>query len=371
MKIKLGIFTGARSDYGLTKKLIRKLINDEVFDVKIYVSGMHLLEKFGHTYEEILNDGFEIYKKIPTYDDNESDKCEELTQTIEKIYRAIYKDELDFGYIVGDRIEAYGAALALHFRKIPILHYAGGQITEGAIDNIYRYNISNLSYLHFTTTNSACERLKQSSLITKSNVYFTGSTAIDSICDFKNNPINIERYIPNLKSKDFALMTFHPVTNCEENISLIMSFCVEKILEQGLQVLITYPNNDDGYEEILKVLDEYRDNESVVIMKNLETDCYYSAIHSSKFVIGNSSSGIIEVPYFDKININIGSRQKGRICDDSVINLAAETYVVNNALNKIKNDNWKALPNQYLYGKGDSCDNIIKIIKNRFYKNGY
>ena len=134
MKIKIAFFTGARSDYGVTKKLIKRLNDDEIFDVKIFVSGMHLLKKYGNTFEEITNDGFSIHKKINTYQEIAKDKRNEFSETINKVYEIVKNEELDVGYIVGDRIEAYGVALALHFLNIPIIHYAGGQITKGAVE---------------------------------------------------------------------------------------------------------------------------------------------------------------------------------------------------------------------------------------------
>ena len=173
MKIKIGFFTGARSDYGLTKKLIQNLIGDNDFEVKIFVSGMHLLDKYGNTFNEILDDGFPIYKKIPTYQEVAKDKRNEFSETLNNIYESVKKEKLHAGYIVGDRIEAYGVALALHFLSIPVLHYAGGQITKGAVDNIYRYNITNLAYLHFTTINTAYQRLLNLPTIKQEHLYFT------------------------------------------------------------------------------------------------------------------------------------------------------------------------------------------------------
>lgn len=368
MKIKIGFFTGARSDYGVTKKLIQNLIDDNDFEVKIFVSGMHLLEKYGNTYNEILDDGFKIYKKIPTYQEVAKDKRNEFSETLNNVYQSIINEDLDAGYIVGDRIEAYGVALALHFLDIPVLHYAGGQITKGAVDNIYRYNISNLAYLHFTTIRTAYHRLKKGSIIDPKHVYFTGSTAIDSINDFLQDPVSIDHLIPSLKNSNYVVMTFHAVTNSNEDVASIMNFAIDEILSLGYKILITYPNNDKGVEDIMEVIDKFRNNNKVIIKKNLGAKGYYSAVYNSKFVIGNSSSGVIEVPYFNKITMNIGNRQEGRDSDFSVWNLKASKEELRSFLDRGQAIKWISSKNQGIYGKGNSSSLIAKIIKENFKK---
>jgi UDP-hydrolysing UDP-N-acetyl-D-glucosamine 2-epimerase len=363
MNIKIGFFTGARSDYGLSKKLIKTLIEDSSFSVKIYVSGMHLLKKFGYSYKEIIEDGFTIHKKIPTYQNTE-DKRNEFTNSVNMIYEAVKNDEIDCAYIVGDRIEAYSAALALHFLKIPIFHYAGGQITKGAVDNIYRYNITNLSNYHFTTVKSAYERLKSLDFIKKENVFLTGSTSIDSIKEFLKSPFLIGNYIPLLNKCDFALMTFHPVTNYNENVGETMKNCIDYLLKLNYKILITYPNNDNGSQQIINVINEYNDNKNIIVVKNLTASNYYSAIYSSQFVIGNSSSLFIEVPYFQKISINIGKRQDGRESDKSVYNCSVNKENIYDLINKCHKAKWKSPKNEILYGEGNSCFMIKNKIIN-------
>ena len=366
MNIKIGFFTGARSDYGLTKKVIKNLSKDNDFDVKIFVSGMHLLKKYGNTFKEINNDGLSIYKKIPTYNEIGQDKRKEFSETINKVYEIVKNEELDVAYIVGDRIEAYGVALALHFLNIPIIHYAGGQITKGAVDNIYRYNISNLAYIHFTTIKTAYQRLINSPTVNSKNVYFTGSTAIDSIKDFLIKPTKISDFIPDLYDGNYVLMTFHPVTNSEERIEDVMEYSINKILNLNLKVLITFPNNDTGADKIISVIESFRSNKNVVINKNLGALGYYSAIYNSKFVIGNSSSGIIEVPYFNKISVNIGRRQDGRDLDQNVWSIHADLKELNSLIERGKLINWQSSSCNSLYGSGDSIKLINGILKKEF-----
>ena len=368
MKKVIGFFTGARSDYGLTKKLLKMIQNDNFFELRIYVSGMHLLDKFGNTYEEIENDNFKIYRKIYTYN-NVNDKKSEFTNSVNLIYDSIIEDCIDCAYIVGDRIEAYSAALALHFCRIPIFHYAGGQITKGALDNIYRYNITNLSELHFTTVKSAFNRLAEYPLIEKKNLHFTGSTAIDSIFEFLKSPVEIKKYFPELKDSNYALMTFHSATNSKENICEVMKFSINRIVAANYKVLITYPNNDLGSKDIIDLIKTYKDDKNIVIVKNLTSEKYYSAINSSKFVIGNSSSGIIEAPYFNKTTINIGSRQDGRDFDKTIIDCSTNIDELEKVFELCFNTNWITKKSEFKYGEGDSSIKILNIMKNYFNEN--
>jgi len=357
--IKIGFFTGARSEYGVMKKLILSCLSDQRFEVKVFVTGLHLLESFGNTYKEILNDGLQIHKIIPAYKEKPQEKVHDLTAIINAVYKEVKNEDIDCGYIVGDRIEAYGFALSLHFCNIPVIHYAGGQITKGAVDNIYRYNISNLAFLHMVTTKKAFERLKKIPMINSENVYYSGSTAIGAIYDFQNNDISVHSLDENLPDKDFVLITFHPVTKKNENIPLIMDYIISYLVEKERHVLITYPNNDDGFLDILEVIYKWEKNKLVYVRKNLGSLLYYAVLKNCRYVIGNSSSGFIEVPYFNKLTFNIGSRQEGRDKDNSVLNVSTNINEIKNELEKIEKNEINLKKNEYLYGSG----NAIQIIK--------
>ena len=161
-------------------------------------------------------------------------------------------------------------------------------------------------------------------------------------------------------------MTFHPVTNSNENIALLMEYSIIKLLSLNLKVLITYPNNDVGVEKIIEVINKFSDNNRVIIKKNLGAEGYYSAIYNSKFVIGNSSSGVIEVPYFNKISINLGNRQEGRDTDSNVWNCKTDKTNLDSIFEKGKLIKWKSSRTEGLYGEGNSCEIISNIIRKDF-----
>lgn len=364
---RIGFITGARSEYGVMKPVIRALVADGNFDVVIYATGMHYLQRYGYTIDEIRKDNIARIVDVPCYQEKEQSKKEDFVALINTIYEALSKDNPDIVYLIGDRLEAYAAALAAHFLKIPIAHYAGGQITEGAVDNIYRYNISNLASLHFVTNKYAVERLNMCPVIKQEDIHFVGSSAIDAIKQYLQCPQGAECIDKRLHMGNYVLVTFHSETmnNTQKNtIPEMLDVALQSITSNGDYVLLTYPNNDDGAKEIIDVINRWINHPLVVVRQNLGASLYYVAVDNAKYVVGNSSSGIIEVPYFGKYTINVGNRQKGRNASASVIHIPNDVDVLQNKLQQM-NVLLKDCPIQEnIYGDGHSVKKIINVLKN-------
>jgi len=360
MAINLAFLTGARSEYGVARPLLRKLDSDTNFNLLIFPNGMHLQKEFGYTLDEIKKDGLTITETISTYN-SIKEKSYQFSNSVKCIYDVLKKYSIDIVYIIGDRIEAYSAALSAHFLGIPIAHFGGGTITEGALDNIYRYNITNLSYFHFATSKNNYQRLLECTLTVNENVFFTGSTAINGIMKFQKN--NIWRRNNNKEINNYALMTFHPVTLGNEPTEILMDIAIDYIIKTDCNILITYPNNDNGYEAIIKVINKWKSHEKIKIKDNLGAESYYEALENSLFVIGNSSSGLIEAPYFNKPVIMVGSRQNGRDKDVGVFEVPADS----NSLTKVLIDGfksgWEKVDCNNLYGDGNAVNKIIELLK--------
>jgi len=365
MAIKITFFTGSRSDYGVIKDLLRTLDADSSFNVSVVPNGMHLLGSFGHTLLEIKNDGFRIEEILKTYNESNKEKVYDFTGSVNIIYNFLKKVKTDVIFVTGDRIEAYSAALAAHFLGIKIIHSGGGTLTLGAVDNIYRYNISNLADIHFTTSLNNYKRLKSLPNINKSSVHFVGTPAVDSILDYKKNPVSIYKSFPSLKEY-FSLMTFHPVTRIDESVDLIMDFAISYILENKLGVLITYPNNDDGFEKIISIINKWQNHRDIIVQKNLGASKYYSALNDCSFIIGNSSSALIEAPYFNKLAINVGSRQDGRDKDTNVIDSPCNINDLKKILESGFKSGWPEFNAKKIYGDGGSSLEILKALKKKF-----
>ena len=366
MALKLAFLTGSRSEYGLAKALLRGLQADSRFALEVIPNGLHLLNKFGLTINEIRSDGFYIRESVNTYSETGDPKYLEFSRTLERMSVALEKFPPDVVFVIGDRIESYASALAAHFIGIPVVHSGGGHITQGAVDNIYRYNISNIASLHFATSRMAYERLSSCPGVNISNAHFIGSVGVDAINYFKRSPIPISEFVPALRGANFVLMTFHPVTSAVEPISELMQHSIDIILENNNSVLITYPNNDEGCESIFNVIDRNRQRAGVHIVKSLGAKGYYSALSDCRFVIGNSSSGVSEAPYFEKAVLNIGSRQAGRDKDVGVTDVEPNLEEVRKAIEHGFKDGWPAVMCSNLYGNGHSVDLARDIIFQQF-----
>ena len=368
--IKIGFITGARSEYGIMKPLIRELSNDNRFDVNIIATGMHFLQRYGHTIDDIYHDGLAPVVEAPCYEENDLPKKEDFVALINAIYATLEGKSYDVVYLIGDRLEAYAAALAAHFLHIPVAHYAGGQITEGAVDNIYRYNISNIASLHFATNKYAVERLKSCPIVDSSKVYLAGSTAIDAICEYLKAPQDASIIDERLKRGKYILMTFHAETNRKKKgypISEMMNTAIEELIAHKEYVLITYPNNDDGANEIISVIERWKDNPYVIVRQNLGAYNYYVAVDNSKYIMGNSSSAIIEVPYFGKYSLDIGERQQGRNAPASVIHVQNDKQQLLSKIKKLREAHKVNVPNEMIYGEGNSVGKIIDTLLKEFF----
>ncbi len=365
----IAFITGARSEYGIMKQVIKEISSDKDFYVTIVATGMHFQHKYGDTIEEIRKDDLGEILYAPCYVEEEREKEKDFVALIETLYKVFSNYHFDAIYIIGDRLEAYAAALAAHFVKLPVIHFAGGQITEGAVDNIYRYNISNLSYIHLITNIFAKQRLEKIPIIDKSKIYLVGSSAVDSIKEYLQVPEDISTYIEGLRRGNYVLMTFHSETKgslSNNSIPEIMDACISELLSSGQRVLITYPNNDDGSEDIIKVINKWKSIPGIYVRQNLGARLYYVAVDNCSFVMGNSSSGIIEVPYFQKYTLNIGSRQTGRNAPKSVISVSADIFQITPVLKElIQNPNCN-LPQENIYGIGNSILKIHSIIRDNF-----
>ena len=352
--MRIGFLTGARSEYGVMRQLIQRISQDSYFIPIIYATGMHFQKKYGLTISELKKDGFAPIVELPCYTEEQRSKKDDFVALIESIYMGISDNPPDLLYIVGDRLEAYAGANVAHFLNIPVVHFAGGQITKGAVDNIYRYNISNFSSIHLVTNKYARERLEQIPIIENESIHLVGSSAIDNIINYLKSPRGITNLDPRLERNSFALMTFHPQTVGDFDVSEAMEISIKEIIKKGKKLLITYPNNDNGSDAIIEVINKWQNNEWIVVIPNLGAENYHAAIDNSFFVIGNSSSGIIEVPYFNKFTINVGQRQSGRNAPKSVINTGSDISLLKTVICNIIDKKLNIPQQEYIYGRGNS-----------------
>jgi len=369
---KIAVVTGTRAEFGLLNPLMDEIQNDQKMQLQLIVTAMHLSPEFGYTVDEIEKKGYKIDKKVECL--LSSDTAVGITKSVglAMIGFADALNELspDLVIILGDRTEMLAAATAAMVGNIPIAHIHGGETTEGAYDESIRHAITKMSYLHFVTTETYRKRIIQLGEQPE-RVFNVGAIGLDSI---KNlvllNKEEFEKSINFKLGKSNILITFHPVTL--ENQSAQGQFKAILVVLGSLEdthFIFTHANSDKNGRVINQMIEQFvnENQHRAVAFKSLGQLRYLSALRHIDIVLGNSSSGIIEVPYFNIPTINIGDRQKGRILSESVIQaeptveaitLAHENAVDISFRTKIKSQ-------EQLYGSGNTVEKIMDVLRNQ------
>lgn len=321
---KICVLTATRAEYGLLKRVILKLKQEKRVDLRVVVTGAHLSPEFGLTYKEIEEDGINIDEKIEILLSSDSPAAISKSMGLAMIGFADYFERLrpDLLLVLGDRYETLAVCCAAMNQKIPIVHLYGGETTEGAIDEAMRHAMTKMSYLHFTSTEAYRKRVIQLGE-NPERVFNVGALGVENVLneELLSKPV-LEETLSWKLEKPYAVVTFHPVT-LEEGTSEKQMTELLKATEQNpqYQYIFTKTNADCDGRIINKLLDEFVEkHENCRAYHSLGMKSYLSAVKYASFVMGNSSSGIIEVPSFGIPTINIGDRQKGRIQAGCVIN---------------------------------------------------
>lgn len=335
MKRVIGVVTSARADYGILRSLITALARDKSIALRLFVTGSHLENRYGNTGKVVELEFGRFVEKV-----NINSKKSSLLGASSvlglgsiEFAKVFEKARPDILVMVGDRFEILGIAAAAVIYGIPIAHLHGGERTDGAVDEFIRHAVTKLSTFHFTTTKVYKERVLQMGEDPK-RVWHVGAPGLDQIRQIKF--ISKSKLSKDLKidlSKTTAICTFHPETrsgkppSCRDMISAIEA--------SGIQCIFSAPNADPGNELIAKEIEEaVKRNKKFVLVKNLGTESYLSAIKHTKLMIGNSSSGVIEAPSLGAAVINIGNRQAGRVRSKHVIDVPLNKKEIIKAINK-------------------------------------
>lgn len=363
---KIAVFTGTRAEYGLLYWLLKDIQADPYLELQLLVSGMHLSPEFGLTYKKIEQDGFQINEKVEMLlsSDSAVGTAKSIGLGVIGFADGLSRMDPDAIVILGDRFEALAVAQASMILRIPIIHIHGGEITEGAYDDAIRHSITKFSFLHFTTTYEHRKRVIQLGEH-PDRVYNVGAVGLDHIK--RSTRLGVEELSASLGfeiTKPYFLVTYHPVTlGSEPAVESFEELLLALDQFPSHQIILTYPNADDGGRAIIPILKGYANERSgrVLAIPSLGQERYLSAVQHSSAVVGNSSSGIIEVPSFGVSTVNIGVRQKGRICAKSVIHCEPRRDSICNALNKAITVQCDDVVNPY--GKGDASEAIVRTLK--------
>lgn len=368
--IKVGVLTSSRADFGIYLPLLKKIKGDKGFQLDLIVFGSHLSRFHGYTLKNIKEQGFEVKYIVESMliHDSPDSVASGIGLSVIKFsdFWNEHKDKFDVVLCLGDRFEMYSAVIAGLPFQIPFAHFHGGEITLGAIDNVFRDCISLASKFHFASTEEHSSRLKR--LLNHSqNIYNIGALSLDNLSEVNllsvqgfNQKWGIDLNLPTI------LITFHPETvnyqqtphHIEELIQALKSL-------EGYQCLISLPNMDTSGTIIREALfNEFNGNTKVFLVENLGTESYFTALKYCSFVLGNSSSGIIEAASFGKYVINIGDRQKGRSHGDNVLNVPIKREEILKAVRSLKS--LPALAGENIYFKGGAASKAIEILKRNY-----
>lgn len=366
---KICVVTGSRAEYGLLSGLMRAIQDDSELELQVIATNMHLSPEFGLTYRDIEADGFHIDKKVLML--LSSDTANATAKSVGLGFMGFadaYEDlKPDMIVVLGDRYEIVSAVSTALFYKIPVAHLHGGEITEGAYDDCIRHAITKMSHLHFTSTEEYRKRVIQLGE-DPDRVFNVGAPGIENI---KKVPLmsreELEATFDGFTLGDKCLLvTYHPVTleneTAAEQIRNLLSALDEL---PDYKVIFTLPNSDTDGRIIIRLINEYvaKHPGRAVAYPSLGLRRYLSALKYVKAAVGNSSSGIIEVPSFGIPTLNIGDRQKGRLAAESVVDCGTGKEEILSGLHKILSLDFSTenVRNPY-EGKNTTAD-ILHVLK--------
>lgn len=336
---KIGIATGTRAEYGLLKPVIDKVCHADDMEPVLLVTGMHLSEEFGMTYREIEKDGYPIAEKIEMlhYPDTSGGVVKSMATELMGLADFFERMRPDVMVILGDRYEMLMVAAAAMIFGVPIAHIHGGELTEGAFDDAIRHSITKMSHLHFTATEEYRRRVIRLGEEPE-RVFCVGAPGVENV---KKLPLlpreELEEWLGFTFAPETIMVTYHPVTletmTAQRQFQNLLNV-IEQRPEQ--KVIFTKANADTDGRCINRMIDEFTEKhrERCIAFKSMGQQRYLSALQFASAVVGNSSSGIIEAPSFGIPTVNIGDRQKGRMCAESVISCGNEENEICAALEK-------------------------------------
>lgn len=332
---KIAVITSTRAEYGLLRPIFFELKEYKNIDVKLIVTGTHLSKKFGMTYKEIISDKIDIYKKINIIDDRYIDQGMIFSTASKKFFDLFHNERFNAIIVLGDRYEMLAIASAAMLTNTPICHLYGGETTEGAIDEVIRHSITKMSYLHFTSAEEYKNRIIQLGEDPK-RVFNYGSVGIENIVKTKLLSKKELSEILKFDLDKYFVVTYHPVTLSNDSKFVEFSNMLKVLLSyKNYQIIFTMSNADAGGEFInSKIANLSHNNRRILLISSLGTIKYFSLIKYSLCVVGNSSSGIIEVPTLGIPCVNIGDRQRGRLKPIGVIDSDGSYKSIKNSINK-------------------------------------
>ena len=365
---KICVVTGTRAEYGLLRWVMEGIRNSPKLDLQVIATGMHLSPEFGLTYRQIEKDGFHIDRKVEILlsSDTPVGVAKSMGLGIIGFADALNELKPDLLLVLGDRYEIFASSASAMIARIPIAHLHGGEATEGVIDEPIRHSVTKMSHLHFVATEEYQQRVIQLGE-NPERVFHVGGLGIDNIHKLiLLNKVELEKSLGFKFGRKNLLVTFHPVTLEIETVSEQMNEllgALEKL--ENVHIVFTMPNADTGGRILFKMIEDFvSNNPSSKAFTSLGQTRYLSCLNHVDGVIGNSSSGLAEVPTFKIGTINIGDRQRGRMKARSVIDCEPNEPAISSAIKKLYSSDFqnKLTTVKNPYGSGGASESIVNIL---------
>lgn len=351
--------TGTRADYGKLKSLMRKVEKSPDFELSIFVTGMHMLSRYGSTWNEIEKDGFKnIYKYINQNVHTTMDIA--LSNTIIGLSNYVLENKPDMIVVHGDRLEALAGAIVGAFNNIKVVHIEGGEVS-GTIDESIRHAITKLAHIHLVSNEESKKRIIQLGE-NEESIFIIGSPDVDIMNSKKLPSIEQVKKRYNIPYDRYGILMYHPVTTEVEKINQNIKSIVDALIKTGINYIIIYPNNDWGSEIIINEYKRLENLSNFKIYPSLRFEYFLTLLKYTDFIVGNSSAGIREVGVYGVPSIDLGNRQKGRyIPNHHIIHTNENEADILKAITEVKKIQFANI-NSNFYGYGHSDEKFLEIL---------
>lgn len=357
MSKKIVFLTGTRADFGKLKSLILSTQESREFEAIVFATGMHMSRKYGKTIDEIKKSGIE---NIFPFINHDRIDCMDrtLARTIDGFSHFIAEHCPDMIVVHGDRAEALAGAIVGSLNNILVTHIEGGEVS-GTIDELIRHSVSKMAHIHLVSNEQAAKRLLQMGEL-ESSISVIGSPDIDIMLSDKLKSIEYVKSHYDIKFNDFGILLFHPVTTELESWSYYTNEVIEAVVESGKNIIVIYPNNDMGSDIILKAYEKLHCLENVRSFPSIRFEYFLVLLKNADFIVGNSSAGIREAPYYGVPTIDIGSRQNNRALNHTITHCPYEKTSILRAIREVKPG--FAVSEDY-FGDGKSSERFMELIR--------
>lgn len=355
---KILFLTGTRADFGKIKSLIHAVEASNDFEAFVFVTGMHLQQQYGYTLIEVERCGF---KNIHEFENHTHETTMDLTlaKTIQGLSSYVSKIQPDMIVVHGDRVEALAGSIVGSLNNILVAHIEGGEIS-GTIDELLRHATSKMAHIHFVANAEAKRRLIQMGEIPES-VFEIGSPDIDVMFSKDLPSVALAKTYYQIPFDQFAIAMFHPVTTEFSSMQVYAQNFVHALLQDNNNYIVVFPNNDLGSQCILDEYKKLENNPRFRVFPSLRFEYFLTLLKHAQFIIGNSSAGIREAPYYKIPTINIGTRQNNRTTNSEILNTSYDSSAIIQAIDDIQNKQLKELDLDF--GNGNSTELFIEILK--------